>query len=562
MSKIRELMRQGKHEELWQMCCGFVDLSLEQTMAIQKRLLLEQIELLKNCELGRKVMRGAMPETIEEFRKQVPLTTYGDYCPELVERREDVLPSKTARWIRTSGTSGMFGEYSTKWVPMSEDFWHEYSAVGGTITLLASCHGRGDVRIKENMRALFTLGTGEYSSGASGELMQETLGVEFLPSKIADPLSFQEKIRAGFGEAMYKGIDCFGGLASVLVAVGEQFQQGSGKINIRFLLSHPMALFRVIKGWVKSKRARRPLLPKDLWTLKGIVGGGTDCAVFKNRVKEFWGIEPLEAYGGTEGGMYAVQTWDRRGMVFIPTLNFFEFIPEDEHFKWQLDSSYQPKTVLLDEVKEGEVYELVITNLHGGILTRFRIGDMIRVISLNNEESKIGVPQIVFERRADQLIDITGLGRMTEKIVWQAIENTNIPYVDWTARKETIGDKLRLHLYIELKDNYIASEKGMATAVHNELVKLDAKYNYNPYKIYESMEAVLDEKPVKVTLLPKGSFLQYIAHRQSEGAPLGHLKPVHINPSDKVLSLLGAKVAAAPEEEVVVKAKTKALTRQ
>jgi hypothetical protein len=29
-------------------------------------------------------------------------------------------------------------------------------------------------------------------------------------------------------------------------------------------------------------------------------------------------------------------------------------------------------------------------------------------------------------------------------------------------------------------------------------------------------------------------------HIQAEGADLGHLKPPHINPSDRVLSLLGA----------------------
>ena len=116
MTRIRplDLLREGRNDELWQMCCGFIDLSLEQFMDIQKRLLLEQIELLKNSELGRKVMRGAMPETVEEFRKQVPLTTYADYLPELVEKREDVLPAKAARWIRTSGHTG---KYDVKWCP-------------------------------------------------------------------------------------------------------------------------------------------------------------------------------------------------------------------------------------------------------------------------------------------------------------------------------------------------------------------------------------------------------------------------------------------------------------
>ena len=122
MSKITELLRQGRKEELWQMCCGFIDLSLEQFMHIQRRLLLEQIELLKDCELGRKVMRGAMPETVEEFREQVPLTTYTDYCPELLDRREDVLPAKPVEWAHTSGRSG---EYAFKWAPNSHSACEE-----------------------------------------------------------------------------------------------------------------------------------------------------------------------------------------------------------------------------------------------------------------------------------------------------------------------------------------------------------------------------------------------------------------------------------------------------
>jgi len=78
MSKEAELIVQGKNEELWQRCCSFIDLSLEDYMSIQRRLLLEQIELLKRCKLGKSIMRGAYPGTVEEFRRQVPLTTYAD----------------------------------------------------------------------------------------------------------------------------------------------------------------------------------------------------------------------------------------------------------------------------------------------------------------------------------------------------------------------------------------------------------------------------------------------------------------------------------------------------
>ena len=546
-----DLLRQGRKEELWQMCCGFIDLNLEQFMVIQKRLLLEQIELLKSCELGRKVMRGAMPETVEEFREQVPLTTYAEYLPELAQKKEDVLPTRLGRWVRTSGYTG---KYDVKWMFVPEDFLSEYQKAATGIAIFASCNGRGDTsKIKEHLKMLYMVGPPEYASGLGVELTQQALNYDLLPSNANEIGSFQEKIQAGFKEALYRGLDGFGGLSSVLVAVGEQLRQQSRTINISSLLSHPNALLRVTKALIKSRLARRPMLPKDLWPVKIIGGGGADCTVFGKRVEELWGRRPLEAYGGTEGGLYATQTWDYEGMTFFPSLNFFEFIPEREWFKWQLDNSYQPKTVLLDEVKIGENYEIVITNFHGGTLVRYRIGDMIKITSLRNEKLNIGIPQMVFHSRADDLIDIFGFGHITEKIIWEAIENTGIPYADWTARKETIDDKPALHIYLELKDNYIASQEGVAAAVYEEFQKLDRIYNFNLYKFaYGDAVKLLDLKPIKVTFLPQDAFPNYVSQRQTEGAALGHLKPPHINPSETVLSMLGVpKVAveAAPVTE-------------
>ena len=550
MTKPIDLLRQGRKEELWQMCCGFIDLSLEQFMAIQKRLLLEQIELLKSCELGRKVMRGAMPETVEEFREQVPLTTYTDYLPELVEKREDVLPIKPAMWVHTVGR---VGEYNFKWVPLSERFLYEFERVAGGVGLLASCNPQGDFPLKEHLKALPTVSSRDYGSGIVGYLMQQALGCDFLPSNSnRGGMIFQEKIKAGFEEALSQGLDALGGLPSILVYVGEMFRQGAINTDTRFLLSHPNASARLIKGLIRSKLARRPLLPKDLWSLKAIVGGGVDSAIFGKKVEELWGKKPLETYGGTEGGVYATQAWDYEGMTFIPNLNFFEFVPEREWFKWQLDHSYQPKTVLLDEVKAGENYEIVITNFHGGALVRYRIGDMIRITSLRNEKLNIDIPQMVFHRRADELIDITGFGHLTERLVWEAIEGAGVSYIDWTARKEVVGDKPILHLYLELKDNFIASEQSVAAAIYEELIKLDNVYHYNIYSAYGNPETVLGLKPVEVTFLRQGAFSSYIAQRQTEGAALGHLKPPHINPSEKVLSLLGAPkvvVEAVPAAE-------------
>jgi hypothetical protein len=549
MARPIELLRQGRKEELWQMCCGFLDLSLEQFMTIQKRLLLEEIELLKNSELGRRVMRGAMPKTVEEFREQVPLTTYSDYLPELVEKREDVLPVKPAMWAHTIGRAG---EYNVKLVPFSERSLYEFERVAGGIGLLASCNPQGDFPLKEHMKNLSTLGSRYYGTGVIGYMIKQALGCDFLPSN-ADGSSLQEKIKAGFKEALSRGLDSCGGLSSILVYVGEMFRQGTIDIDNRFLLSHPKASARLIKGLIKSKLAHRPMLPGDLWSLKAIVGGGTDGAIFRESVEELWGRHPLEAYGGTEGGIYATQTWDYEGMTFIPNLNFLEFIPEREWFKWQLDHSYQPKTILLDEVKVGEKYEIVITNFHGGIMTRYRPGDMVRISSLRNEKLNIDIPQMVFEKRADELIIIFGVGYLTERVIGEAIENTGIPYVDWTACKEVVSNKPVLNIYIELKDNYIASEQSVAASVQDELEKLDSVYHFNLYKYaYGNATKFLGLRPIAVTFLPQGAFSSYISQRRSEGAAGSNLKLPHINPSDEVLSLLRAPkvvVEAAPVTE-------------
>jgi len=53
-----------------------------------------------------------------------------------------------------------------------------------------------------------------------------------------------------------------------------------------------------------------------------------------------------------------------------------------------------------------------------------------------------------------------------------------------------------------------------------------------------------------------------MAYRQAEGADLAQLKPPHINPSDKVIALLGAKVEVVSEREVAAEGKTEAAARR
>jgi hypothetical protein len=57
---------------------------------------------------------------------------------------------------------------------------------------------------------------------------------------------------------------------------------------------------------------------------------------------------------------------------------------------------------------------------------------------------------MTYYSRADNILDFAGAS-LTEKAIWQAVEDSGIDYVDWVARKET-QKGLRLHLYVELKN--------------------------------------------------------------------------------------------------------------
>ena len=551
MPKVIDLLKEGRTEEVWQMCCGFVDLSMDEFMNIQNRLLLEQIQLLGNCELGRRLMNGDVADTVEEFRESTPMTTYANYSEDLNEKREDILPVKPDFWMQTSGRSG---EYPYKWVPINKRFWEEAGKNFGAIALFAACSERGDVKLNPGDKWLYATAQPPFLTGNIPYKLAEELGIKFLPPLVeSEHMSFDERIDKGFKLALSEGMTGFFGLAGVLVAIGEKFKNQTGNTNLSSLISQPRLLSRLVQGKLVSKIAGRSMLPKDLWSLKQIISTGTDVTVYRNRIKELWGRTPLEVFGNTETTVLATQTWDYNGMVFFPNLNYLEFIPEKEHVRWQLDNTYQPKTVLLDEVRNGDSYEVVITNFHGGAMVRYRIGDMIRINGLKNDRLNIQLPQILFERRADDLIDL-GFMRLTERVIWQAIEKTGIPYKEWTAYKE-IGDNPQLHLYLELNDGNRANEEELADAVYEQIKQLDdGLYIYSDLSSFEDLieftpirgskvsYAGKEFTPIRVTLLPSGTFSNYKNQQIKEGKDLAQLKPPHINPSNKALSMLGVPI--------------------
>jgi protein-S-isoprenylcysteine O-methyltransferase Ste14 len=372
VSQLSELFSQGKYEEVWKRCCGFIDLSLDDFMRIQKRLLLEQLELFKKCKLGEHILDGASPDNLEEFRETVPLTTYADYAPYLLKRRMDVLPRKPLLWQYTSGKAG---EYLYRWVPVTARLVDEIESLMFALMFFSSCKKRGEINFHKGDKVLYGMAPPPYATGTMTRAFPNELFTVLPPVEEAEQVSFEERMKKGFEMGLSEGMDGCIAMSSVAVAIGQRFsQQSKEKTDIKALLKkNPRTVARLAKGMLKARLAHRALLPRDLWNLKSLITFGIDNSVFREKIKDMWGRYSLDFHGCTEAMIIAMQTWDYEGMTFVPHLNFFEFITEKDALRSREDENFKPRTLLLDELVPGN-YELVITSFHGGPFMRYRLG--------------------------------------------------------------------------------------------------------------------------------------------------------------------------------------------
>jgi hypothetical protein len=501
--------------ELWQRYCGFLDLSVQEFLEIQRELLLDEIERVADSTVGRKIMGGKIPCSIEEFQQIVPMTSYEDYAPYLSERQESALTEESYTWCHSSGRGGAY-----KWIPYNQECLQKAIRNFIASCILSSAGKRGDVNIAPGFKLLATLPPPPYTSGTIYEYLSKQISFAPIPppQQVKD-LEFREKMQKGFQIALKDGVDILGAISSVLVRMGQEFSSQARGKKFSAAMLHPKIVWRMLRAVVRSKLEKRPLLPKDLWSPKGIVAGGLDTFIYKEEIARYWGAEPFDFYVSTETLFIAMQGWNKRAMTFIPDSVFFEFLPLDQE---------NATPVLLDGLEEGKLYELIVTQFYGLPLLRYRINDIIRVISLTDEETGVKLPQIAVQRKVGQTIDLAGLASLDERIVWQAIAHSGLQYNDWAACKEYDHNETYLRLYLELKEDRPADQ--IEILIHQELQKVDPDY--------VDIESYLKQQPVKVTLLSPGTFGRYMEEMHRRGADLAHLKPAHINPAQEMIELL------------------------
>jgi hypothetical protein len=374
----------GNQEMAWKKYCGFFDFSIDEFISIQNQLLTEQIEIWLRFPLSQEIMGGFEPENITAFRRFAPLTVYADYRAWFENPAPLALHEPALFWAENTRANGP----PTR-IPFSLSGLKALVDDMITALILSSAGAKGEVCLKPVSRMLIVLPVKSLSRAINIAIGQR-LECLNLTAACADSEALVDLDR-NTRQALDKGLDFIIAEPSAIAQLGHNI--GYSTIRRHFTGRDPAILLQLIKAWWIDSFLHRPVLASDIWQIKGIVACGDGTAGYTEQIAQTWGTRPLAVFSQLEGGFLAVQGWNKKGLTFIPYRNFYEFIPLSEIQKEAVDQDYQPATLLMNELKSGEIYELVITNFHGGPFLRYRLGEYLKVIALNDPQTGVNLPQ-------------------------------------------------------------------------------------------------------------------------------------------------------------------------
>ncbi|XP_054771984.2 uncharacterized protein LOC129279949 [Lytechinus pictus] len=367
----------------------------------QEQFLLRILKDNGDTDYGKKFQLQKI-QSVKEFRKRHPLTTYEDYKP-YVERvmagergvMTQVIPNA---FIQTSGTTG-----PSKYFPQRD---HRLTLRRWLDVTFANLH-EVCPKIGLLQRKIFHYVQPVMSRAESGGSIRT--GISFYEDGFmascytTPPAGFRIQ---SFKEANYihllfgllnpnVGVFCavFLGAIDNLMQQLEQWWEDivqdieHGTINEKVQINdtairtslevalgrgHPVRAGELRYQFKKGFNS----IMKRVWPNLEVLVAVDNAGVWPKLKKTYAnGVKLVTfAYGTSEGMHQGLSPWihdDNHGIAFWITSSFFEFI--------KLENSHesQPKTFLIDELEIGQAYEIVFTQDCG--LYRYRVGDVIRI---------------------------------------------------------------------------------------------------------------------------------------------------------------------------------------
>ena len=523
-----------------------LDDNSKNAVSISEKVLFELLKENQDTEYGRKY-GFANIKSIEEYQARVPLTTYDDYEPyirRMIDNNEKNLISsrEVKHYAISSGSIGV-----PKHIPVSQAGLDQFSKYGTSM-----CFGILDEYYRNTTGRSFKPGYcvncielkfhetkyGIPEGALSGNILKQ---VKDMTKYIAEPpwdvmcpaASMDLKyLRARFAlerrniifldaafmtalvdlvdyiKANWKMLvdDIYHGTINKEVDIPKEWREKFESI----LEPNPRRGRELKKEFLKGMDGILPRIWPDLQFIASIGTGG--FFTYAKKMRKYTGKNiPFNnvVYAASEGVFATARHAGDTSYVLIPDGGFYEFIPA----KAEDDS----QILTIDQLEEGEDYELILTNLSG--FYRYRIKDVIRVTGFYNE-----APMIQFVYRKSQLLSIAGEKTNEEAVRWSVemfMKDTGLVINDYSVYADTDTEPGHYTFYME--PDHIVPREDIAKyrdAIEYRMMQA------NPSFGDKIRTGVLS--PTELKFVQLESYQLYRDMMITNGASANQLKPVRL----------------------------------
>lgn len=529
-----------------------------------EKLLFKLLRINENCEYGRRYGFKDI-KTVEDYRRQVPITNYADY-EEYVRRmaedeEENVLTSmKIKGYAQSSGSVG-----KRKFIPLTQMTLNTYTKYTVTRMLAAAdkyhrektgkglkpgrgmptgpayndylpngmlCSNVPDVAGRD-FHALFPYFISiPFTSLFSNQEIEyhyinlrtslESRDTLFMFSAFIKDIADYVRFLENHWEVLCDDIET-GGI-SELARATEETKEKLRKV-LRPMPERAEELRREFrKGFDKT-------ILKRIWPNLCVISGiGTSTFTpFTKILRNYTEGIPFDfsIYGASEGLVAACDELESPKQLVLVDGNYYEFIPTDNE-----DEIYS-----LDELEVGREYEIVVTNTSG--FYRYKCGDVLKVLGYMNE-----CPFVQFSYRKGQLLNLTG-EKTTEEHMAAAVKEISkaagCPISEWAVFN-------RLDVYPYRYVLLVENEAGKDVSVyceeaHRRLEEINPRYQY--------FVGINKIDRLEIRNIKPGTNLAWRKKKAEAGAPITQVKPVRFLDTDEKLAFfLENEITSADEIHV------------
>ena len=502
----------------------------EKSYKVNGRVLLKILKLNCKSEIGIKYNFKDI-KCIKDFKENFPITNYDfyeDYIEKIVNGKENILFSGKIEYFgHTSGTTG-----KQKLIPTTKKRRLIASKYMGILlnrfaydNFKNNWNYERGLAVSDIVTTTYTNGGIPICSATSGGMKGikniiryfYTSPIEVMEIKDKDSANYlhllfalKEKNLAYISAAFISNIlDLFRILEDNYNDLVNDIKKG--RINKKINLNKEIR--KILNSYLEPNATRADELSiefkkgfmgvvRNIWPnimyIATVTGG--NFSIYDDKVNYYTDNLPIYSpvYAATEGTIGINPYIKKIRYIIIPDTVFYEFIPFEE-----IDND-NPKTLLINELKVGEKYEIVITNYAG--LYRYRLGDIVNVVSYYND-----APEIEFVCRKNQVLNMVS-EKTNEEQLTTAIKNSMKKFnlMDYTTIPDNSITPGRYVFYCEFKEKLSKEEVNLLEKkLDKELRKSNLAYDRarNNKKLGEIKIIVLNNdtfKLVSEALFKKG----------------------------------------------------------